>query len=67
MPDDALTIALKELGRAYQLSVTLRKASVDMQANSLEMERAMWRCLSAMRRLTSTEWVTVDELHEAPP
>ena len=57
MPDDALTTALTELGRAYELAVWLRKASADVQTNALAMEQAMWRCLSVLRRLGSTSAV----------
>lgn len=55
MPDDALTTALTELGRAYELAVQVRKQSADVQTNALGMEQAMWRCLSALRRLAPND------------
>lgn len=64
MSNDALTAALTELGRAYELAVALRKASADMQANSLAMEQAMWRCLSAVRRLASNDRATTNHVCE---
>ena len=55
MPNDALTTALIELGLAYELAVQVRKQSADVQTSSLAMEQAMWRCLNALRRLTSND------------
>jgi hypothetical protein len=61
MQNDALTTALTQLGKAYELSVHARKQSAAMQMNSLALEKAMWACLSALRRVATPDAVTPNE------
>ena len=39
MPDDALKMALKEPGHAYQAAVHIRKRSAELQANAIANEK----------------------------